>query len=85
MKYPLKELLRKFSSNEIDVMEFQRTLGEWNRFGLWEDLTKQESKLLSKFFCNSLISMQERHYQSIHGGNDSSGICTKNQTLILLF
>ena len=50
MQYPLKELLQKFSSSEIDVTEFQRTLGEWNRFGLWEGLTKQESKLLSKFF-----------------------------------
>jgi hypothetical protein len=51
MQYPLKELLQKFSSSEIDVTEFQRTLGDWNRSGLWEGLTKEERKLLSVFFA----------------------------------
>ena len=54
MKFPVIGLLRKFLSNEISVNEFCGTLGEWNNLGLWEELTKVERKLLSKYFWNYL-------------------------------
>ncbi len=52
MKFPVMDLLRKFLGNEISVNEFRGTLGEWNNLGLWEELTKVERKLLSKYFWN---------------------------------
>lgn len=52
MKFPVISLLRKFLGNEISVNEFCGTLGEWNNLGLWEELTKVERKLLSKYFWN---------------------------------
>ncbi len=52
MKYPLSDLLNKFVTNEINVMEFRDTLEEWNRTDLWEGLSKKERKLLSGFsYC----------------------------------
>ena len=54
MTFPVRRLLRKFLGNEISVNEFCGTLGEWNNLGLWEELTKVERKLLSKYFWNYL-------------------------------